>query len=97
MQVNTQNCLAPVIALAACFGDPLKLFDHSHITTDAHAALFKTGELALPDRAPEYVSIRHHNFQYNEMQKRVDAVFEVIRDGEHTGYYFASAFKTLCL
>lgn len=81
----------------SCFGGPLVLFDQSHVKTPEHAALFKTGYLTLPGREPENVAIRFFNFQYNAHQKRDDAVFEVRRNGEHAGYYFASAFRTLCL
>ena len=75
----------------------LVLFDHGHIQTGFHARLFKTGELCLPGRAPEMVAIRFLNFQFNVVQDRMDAVYTVLRNGQRTGEFFASAFRHLGL
>lgn len=91
----------PITAMS-CFGDgePLELFDHSHVQSVEHASLYKTGELALPGRAPQIVSVVFANFQFNAMQGRYDPVFEV--NIENNGvmerhFFFASAFRTLGL
>lgn len=85
------------VRLSTLFDGPLELFDHGHIQTSGHASRFKTGTLALPGRPDELLVVRFHNFQFNAMQKRLDAVFEALRNGVHGGYYFASAFRDLCL
>ena len=80
------------------FSGPLVLFDHSHIQTPAHAALFKTGELKLPGQTGKIVGVRYSNFAHNAHQGRNDAVFATYwSDGIFAGHYVASAFRTLCL
>lgn len=79
------------------FDASLQLYDHGHIQTAFHARLFKTGELCIPGRTPEYVCIRFVDFRFNVVQDRPDAVYSVLRNGERTGEFFASAFRHLWL
>jgi hypothetical protein len=85
------------ISAAQCFDGALELFDHGHIKTAFHARIFKTGELCVPGREPEYVAIEFFNFQFNAVQDRDDAVFKVLHNGQHGGTFFASAFRHLWL
>ena len=94
---DVPNPIQEPLTCASVFDGPLEPFDHGHIQTPEHAALFKTGELKIPGHAPEIVGVRFFSFQFNAHQNRSEAIFEIFRNGQSTGTYFASAFKSLTL
>lgn len=97
MQALESGSALPSLLGVSVFDGPLELFDHGHIKTENHAALFKTGWLKLPGQNAVCVAVKFAHFQFNHMQKRPDPVFEVRQDGKFVGHYFASAFKSLIL
>lgn len=97
MQTLESGTALPSILGMSVFDGPLELFDHGHIQTDTHAALFKTGWLKLPGHEAVCVAVKFANFQFNHWHKRPDPVFEVRQAGQFVGHYFASAFKSFCL
>ncbi len=74
----------------------LELFNHGAINTEAQAKLFKTGELKHPGHDAMDVNVKFMSFQWNQVQKRKEAIFVVTDNANcHIGNYYISAFRTL--
>jgi hypothetical protein len=84
--------------------------DHTHIKTEGHASLFKTGVidvdllqkagLTVPSSLDEcsVVGVKFAAMTRNHAKNRIEPVFSVSNmKGDFIGHYFASAFKSLTL
>lgn len=78
----------------SCFDGKLELFNHGAIITEAQAKLFKTGELKLPGHDAMDVNVKFMSFQWNQVQKRNEAIFVVTDNANrHIGDYYISSFR----